>query len=319
MTEDAVPTPAAPRDHPFRMKARTLLGKRWVRFTARLLPLPILALAIWKTKPGHADLSHASWRLLAAALAINFLVYLPLRVLRWRVALTSPPALRQILFAMLEGFFVGAALGFGTGDAVRSMRLRRQAGSFGRDFGATMAERAAEIVALAILLALATAMGCTGSWAYAVSAAGIVGYVVVLAIGKRLLPSLERWPRLATILRATLAASTPKRATALTLLVLTGWMTEVGILMLALAAFGLPAQLGTALLILLGVNLAIAIPGPPVNLGTFEAGVTAALIARGIASAPALTFALSYHLLMAVPVILIGAIIFLFRGGLRGN
>jgi uncharacterized membrane protein YbhN (UPF0104 family) len=317
MTEQAVPTRAAP-DPSLGSKARKLLAKRWVRFGARLLPLPILALAIWKTKPGNVDLSHASGRLVAAALAINFLLYLPVRALRWRLALTSPPAMRQIFFAMLEGFFVGAALGFGTGDAVRSMRLRRQAGSFARDFGATMAERAAEIVALAILLALATAMGCTGRWAYALSAAGIAGYIVVLAIGKRLLPALEGWPRLATVLRATLAASTPKRAAGLTLLVLAGWMTEVVILMLALAAFGLPAHLSTALLILLGVNLAITIPGPPVNLGTFEAGVTAALMASGIASAPALTFALSYHLLMAVPVILVGATIYLFRGGMRG-
>lgn len=297
---------------------KVFLAKRWVRAIARLLPLPILALAIWKAKPWTADLSHAAWPLLAAALAINFLVYLPVRALRWRVALSSPPPMRQILFAMLEGFFVGAALGFGTGDAVRSMRLRRQAGSFARDFGATMAERAAEIVALAILLAFAAALGSTGRWAYALSSAGIAGYVATLAIGKRLLPAVERWPRLATVLRATLEASTLRRAAGLTLLALAGWMTEVIILMLSLAAFGLPAQLGSALLVLLGVNLAITIPGPPVNLGTFEAGVTAALVARGIGAAPALTFALSYHFLMAVPVILVGATIFLFRGGSHG-
>jgi uncharacterized membrane protein YbhN (UPF0104 family) len=70
-------------------------------------------------------------------------------------------------------------------------------------------------------------------------------------------------------------------------------------------------------LVLLGVNLAITIPGPPVNMGTFEAGVAGALMARGIGSAPALAFALSYHFMMAVPVILIGATIFLLRGGRR--
>jgi uncharacterized membrane protein YbhN (UPF0104 family) len=298
---------------------KVFLAKRWVRALARLLPLPILALAIWKARPWNADLSHASWRLLAAALAINFLVYLPIRALRWRVALSSPPPMRQILFAMLEGFFVGAALGFGSGDAVRSMRLRRQAGSFARDFGATMAERAAEIVALAILLALAAAAGSTGPWGYALSSAGIAGYIALLAVGKRLLPAIERWPRLATVLRATLEASTPRRAAGLTLLALAGWMTEVIILLVSLAAFGLPAQFGSAFLVLLGVNLAITIPGPPVNLGTFEAGVTAALMARGIGATPALTFALSYHFLMAVPVILVGASIFLFRGGSRGT
>jgi uncharacterized membrane protein YbhN (UPF0104 family) len=300
-------------------KMKDFLAKRWVRALARLLPLPILALAIWKTKPWNVDLSRACWPPLAAALAINFLVYLPLRALRWRVALCSPPPMRQILFAMLEGFFVGAALGFGSGDAVRSMRLRRQAGSFARDFGATMAERAAEIVALAILLALAALAGSIGRWAYALSSAGVVGYIALLVVGRRLLSAVGRWPRLATVLRATLDASTPRRAAGLTLLVLVGWMTEVSILMLSLAAFGLPAQLGSALLVLLGVNLAITLPGPPVNLGTFEAGVTAALMARGIGAAPALTFALSYHFLMAVPVILVGAAIFVFRGGARGT
>ena len=296
---------------------KVFLAKRWVRAIARLLPLPILALAIWKAKPWTADLSHASWPLMAAALAINFFVYLPVRALRWRVALSSPPPMRQILFAMLEGFFVGAALGFGSADAVRSMRLRRQASSFARDFGATMAERAAEIVALALLLALATALGSTGRWGYALASAGIAGYIAILALGRRLLPFVERWPRLATVLRATLETSTPGRAARLTLLALAGWMTEVIILMLSLAALGLPAQLGSAFLVLLSVNLAITVPGPPVNLGTFEAGVTAALMARGIGAAPALTFALAYHLLMTVPVILVGATIFLLRGGSR--
>ena len=298
-------------------KIAAFSARRGVRIAGRLLPLPILALAIWKAKPWHADLSYASWRPLAGALAINLFLYLPIRAFRWRVALLAPPALGQILCALLEGFFVGAAFGFGTGDAVRSARLRKQAGSFARDFGATMAERAAEIVALALLLALAAALGTTGPWAYALSAAGITGYVGVLAIGRRLLPTIERWPRLALGLRALLAASTPGRAALLTLLVLSGWMTEVVILVLSLSAFGLPAHLGTALLVLLGVNLAITIPGPPVNMGTFEAGVAGALMAQGIGSAPALAFALSYHFMMAVPVILVGATIFLLRGGRR--
>jgi uncharacterized membrane protein YbhN (UPF0104 family) len=303
----------------FAARIAAFSARRWLRVAVRLLPLPILALAVWKTKPWNADLSHASWRLLAGALAINLLLYLPIRAFRWRVALSAPPPLPQILCAMLEGFFVGAAFGFGTGDAVRSLRLRKQAGSFARDFGATMAERAAEIVALAILLALAAAIGTTGRWAYALSAAGIAGYLAVLAIGRRLLPTFERWPRLALGLRATLAASTPGRAAGLTLLVLIGWMTEALILMLSLSAFGLPAHPGAALLVLLGVNLAITIPGPPVNMGTFEAGVAAALMAQGIGSAPALAFALSYHFMMAVPVILIGATIFLLRGGRRDS
>lgn len=301
----------------FSAKLTAFLARRWVRVAGRLLPLPILALAIWKAKPWNADLSHASWHPLAGALAINLLVYLPIRAFRWRVALTAPPPLPQILWAMLEGFFVGAAFGFGTGDAVRSVRLRKQAGSFAGDFGATMAERAAEIVALALLLALAAALGTIGRWAYALAAAGIAGYVAVLAVGRRLLPTVERWPRLALGLRATLAASTPGRAAGLTLLVLAGWMTEIAILLLSLSAFGLPAHLGTALLVLLGVNLAITIPGPPVNMGTFEAGVAAALMAQGIGSAAALGFALSYHFMMAIPVILIGATVFLLRGGLR--
>src|SRR5262249_6147023 len=53
---------------------------------------------------------------------------------------------------------------------------------------------------------------------------------------------------------------------------LLGWATEIAQLHFVLGAFGLPADTATATLILIGINAAVALPGPPANFGTFEAG-----------------------------------------------
>ncbi len=287
--------------------------RRGLRLAVRIAIVPILIVAVVKAKPWTMDLSHAQAWPLAVALAINFGIYLPVKALRWRLALVSPPRFSQIVFALLEGGFVGAAIGFGAGDAVRSARLRREGGNFMRDFGATMAERAAEFIALALLLMIAAGIGAAPRWTIWISVAVVIGYAIVMAGGRRLVPRLARWPRIQTGLSATLEASTAGRAAGMTFYSLAGWGSEVIILMLALYAFGLPAGAGVALFVLVGINIAIAVPGGPMNLGTFEAGIVAPLMAQGIEVKVALTFALSYHALMSIPMMLVGAIVFGLR------
>jgi uncharacterized membrane protein YbhN (UPF0104 family) len=214
---------------------------------------------------------------------------------------------------VLEGLLANAAVGFGSGDVVRSARLRGTS-TFTADYGATMAERGAELVAVAMLLLIGGTVAGLGWPAIAGACACLAVYAAGLTFGRRLLPRLARWPRLASGIAAGVDASSPGRVVAMTALSLAGWLSEMVILMIGLQAFGLPSSAGTALLVLLGINVAIVVPGPPANFGTFEAGVVAALGIAGVPVDRALLFGLGYHLLMTIPTALTGAAVFLARG-----
>jgi uncharacterized membrane protein YbhN (UPF0104 family) len=282
---------------------------RWLR----LLPAVLLAVVLYREKPWARQWPSISWTAIAEMCAINFAVYLPMKAWRWKVALSAPPRFAALYASLLEGLLVSTAVGFGSGDIVRSARLRGT-GNFTADYGATMAERGAELVAVAILLLLGGTIAHLGWPANVGALACLVVYALGLVFGRQLLPRLGRWPKLAAGISAGLDASTPRRVIGMTLLSLAGWLSEVGILMIGLHAFGLPDSAATALLVLLGINVAIVVPGPPANFGTFEAGVVAALGIAGVGVDRALLFGLGYHLIMTIPTALAGAVIFLARG-----
>jgi len=93
------------------------------------------------------------------------------------------------------------------------------------------------------------------------------------------------------------------------------WTLEIATTASALAAFHLPHSAAAAMAILFGVNLALAIPAPPANLGNFEFGAGFALVALGGDKNAAAAFALGFHALQIVPVLIIGGASLLgFRG-----
>ncbi|GAC1595260.1 MAG: hypothetical protein NVS4B10_03630 [Myxococcales bacterium] len=68
--------------------------------------------------------------------------------------------------------------------------------------------------------------------------------------------------------------------------------------------------------VLFGVNLLLALPAPPGNLGNFEVGAGVSMVAMGGDAAAATAFALGYHALQLLPTLLAGAI-FLPMAGKR--
>ena len=96
---------------------------------------------------------------------------------------------------------------------------------------------------------------------------------------------------------------------------ISAWILEIATTALALSAFHLPHSIAAAMAILFGVNLALAIPAPPANLGNFELGAGFALVALGGNKDAAAAFALGFHALQIVPVLIIGGASLLgFRG-----
>jgi uncharacterized membrane protein YbhN (UPF0104 family) len=285
----------------------------------RFLPIALLGVVLLREKPWTVRLSASAPWAVAASILLNFAVFLPLKAARWRVALVAPPPFRRVLAATIEGLLASAAIGFGSGDLVRAARLRPEEGDLAVDYACTWAERGAEAFALAILVFACALAIHLGPLALGLSGLGLVGYLAMLAAGRLLVPRLARWPRVQRALSAGLQASTPRRVAVMVLLSLLGWSAEIVMLMLFQGAFGLPVSFATALLTLVGINAAIAIPAVPGNFGTFEAGAAAALIVAGAPREVAVSYALTYHLTHVVPVAFVATVIFAARSRRRSG
>jgi uncharacterized protein (TIRG00374 family) len=88
--------------------------------------------------------------------------------------------------------------------------------------------------------------------------------------------------------------------------ILSAWLFDVLTIELVLYAVGLAPTLSAGLLVLLLTNLAIAVPVTPSNLGAHELGSTLALKSLGVDVEIAAAFALLYHGLHTIPVLLLG-------------
>ncbi|HEY4393132.1 MAG TPA: lysylphosphatidylglycerol synthase transmembrane domain-containing protein [Polyangia bacterium] len=296
------------------MPAKTpRLTRARVGLILRLVPLCLLGAVLWREKPWAVRVSpNAPWAVTASIL-INFVVFLPIKAARWRLALIAPPPFRQVLAAIVEGLLANAAIGFGSGDLVRAARLRPQQGQLAVDYACTWAERGAEVLAFGVLIFIAALTTRLGMVALAFAAAAVGGYAALLAGGRFLVPRLGRWPRVQRALVAGLGASTPRRVAAMAALSLVGWASEIVMLILFQGAFHVAPSFSTALLTLIGINAAIAIPTLPGNFGTFEAGAVMALAMCGVPREVAVSYALAYHLTHVIPVAVVATGVYLVR------
>jgi len=288
---------------PARRRRRTIV--------LRCLPLGLLAVVLWREKPWAVELSASAPWAVAAAVVLNFAVSLPLKAARWRIALPDPPPFREALAATIEGLLANAAIGFGSGDLVRAARLRSGERELAVDYACTLAERGAEVLALAILIFATALVTDLGALALGLSGLTAAGYLALVGVGRLLVPRLARWPRVGRVAAAALQASTPRRVAVITALSLLGWTTEAAMLVMFQGAFHLEPSFRTALLTLVGINAAIAVPTLPGNFGTFEAGATIALVMAGAPRDVAVSYALTYHLTHVVPVAIVGTALFL--------
>ena len=283
---------------------------RW-RLALRCLPLCLLAVVLWREKPWTVQLSASAPWAVAASILLNFIVFLPLKAARWRVALEDPPPFRQALAATLEGLLANIAIGFGSGDLVRAARLERN--RLAVDYACTWAERGAEVLALAILIFAIALLTGLGPLPLVISGAIAAGYLGLLGAGRLLVPRLAGWPRVQRALSSGLQASTPRRVSIMVALSLLGWSCEIVMLVLFQRAFGLEPSFRTGALTLVGLNAAIVIPTLPGNFGTFEAGVATALILCGAPRDVAVSYAVTYHLSHVLPVAVVATALFLYR------
>lgn len=253
-----------------------------------------------------------------------------LRALRLRWLLHNKLSFMASFTALLTSSALNNVTPFRGGQVARLWMLERASGvSKPALLAINLVENLLELLVLAFIGFLASCRVTGQGWATATTPvlfAVSLGLLLVLrakpwrtarveAIGAgwraRLAHALRRFltrvqPGLQPLCEPGLAA----RALALSLL---AWLCEAVMILVCARGLAVAISFPSAILVLLGINLALALPSTPASAGPFEGATVAVLMLAGIAKEPALAFAFLYHALQVVPVTVAGLGVLLVR------
>ena len=316
------PSPRAPRHAPPKGRTRDLL------LIGGLVILVLVGLAALALATGWDETMNALRGLSAieiiALLALSLVNY-GLRGLRWHLfanRLGLPTNLAQNLRHFLGGFAMSVTPGR-IGELVRMRWIQRETGwHFDKTAPLVLVDRASDLAAMAILLALALAFSTTG----VVGGAPVVILALIgafIATRPRLMrmagdiahvATTRRFPRLfARVRRAAKSLSAFQGPTVLVaagMLGVIGWLAEGWAFHLLLVWMGADIGFWTAVGIFIFATLAGGVTGAPGGLGGAEAAMVALLVGYGTPLEIALPATLIIRLTTLWFAIAIGLLIF---------
>ncbi|MEO6951459.1 MAG: lysylphosphatidylglycerol synthase transmembrane domain-containing protein [Polyangia bacterium] len=256
-----------------------------------------------------AALARASWPLVLAAAALNF-VNLACKTARWRVLLGGRVAYWRLYHYLVTSYAASAVLPARAGEALRVVLLRRRDGLPLSDaVGPLVVEKLFEVLGLLVIVLPLPFVMPLPHWArlsIEVIAVGGLSSLVVAVVLARVLGRAEssRWHALASGLSS---MRSPMPIALAALYSVLAYAVDAAMVWLVLRALSIHVPWATPALVLLGGNLAIAVPSTPGQLGALEAGIIAGLSVVGVPLSDALAFGLVYHLMQLLPVVLVGA------------
>jgi hypothetical protein len=287
----------------------------------RILAIAAIAAGLWwfvRTmdfdKLGAA-LRHARpWPLVLTAV-LNF-VCLWGKAACWRIMLAPRHQVSTLrLFRYTIATFTASAIAPArAGEVLRVWLLKRRDGVPAADSAAVaVAEKLLDIITMLILVApVPWLLPDLPSWVargIAISAASAIAlfFVLVIAIGRvdpTKPPTLVR-----RFLTGMHVLRSPRRLLGALGALFLVWAADLAMVMAVLYALDVHLPIAAGLLILFALNLAIAVPSMPAQVGALEAGAVAALLLLHVDREVALAFALLYHALQVIPLIAAGLIL----------
>ena len=286
------------------------LARRLVSPLFSLLIIGLCILFVRKLDWGSVRSTLAESRLdLVLAAALVNMIHLFFRAWRWQLLLAP---LGQVRVWSLFRYTLGGAAASNllpgrVGEALRLLFLRSHGIAVAESFGVLFVEKVLEAASiLLLLLPLPLLMPLPSVATHTI--AGLAGICTVLgflvALSHKYPMNGNSWfARVAQGVGSLRSRHRMLRALGLSL---AAWICDGLTAVLILAAVGLPANPGYALLALLFVNIAIAVPSTPAQIGAFEAGCAFALGLVGIKTEVAVAFGLIYHMVQVLPVTLAG-------------
>jgi uncharacterized membrane protein YbhN (UPF0104 family) len=286
-------------------------SKRWHKVVARVASVVVLVgVIVWAALHlNWSELAAAfvagNWWLIGAAVIAN-IVTMSMQAWRWKLLLKSlgPVHFAQSFRALVIGFAMSSLLPAKAGELARVHMASRSMGvARGAIAGTTVLDHALNGLMFVPIMAIVPFLMPLPSWL-------AKGLIVVPAVA--LIIGVAGWllakpgahhgtheSRLRHFVAHIRHGLGPVRSPR-TILGAAGaaaivWCCEFLTTWLALSAFIPHPGFAPTVLVLTAVTLAIAIPAPPGNIGTFEAGAVLALAAMGVPKERAVAFALAFH------------------------
>jgi hypothetical protein len=247
-----------------------------------------------------------------------------LRALRLRVLLARRLSFRSAFTTLLTSSALNNVTPFRGGHVARLWMLESTAGvTKSAALAVTLVENLLEIAVLALLAFAASCLTSDQGWATVAAPLVFAGTVALLILlwataGRAARVGVARgtlrggWRgKLRQFLlrsergcRALSEPGVPARAALLSLL---AWLCEAAMILVCARSMGLALSFPLSVVVLFGINLALALPSTPASTGPFEGATVAVLLFAGIAKGPAVAFAFFYHAIQVVPVTVVGA------------
>jgi glycosyltransferase 2 family protein len=300
--------------------SRRVTRSRLVRLLVVLVPLAALvAVAVWRGSdigPIERAFRYVSWEWVAAAVLLN-LVSVVVRAEAWRTIIGQaipppPPAHRSVFSAFCVGLLGNAALPGRVGEiarvAVLTRHLRRRPGTWATIAGTVFTHRLFDFAVAVPLVVYVLYAARLPDWAVpalaVVSGVGVGLLLAAILLARRehkpVTPSLSLTRRILRMARAGLAVlSRPGPAVEALALQAAGWTAQLFAVYTAFLAFNIDASITAAALVLVLMNVAMAFPFWPGNVGIVQAAIALALLPYGVAYGRGLLFGIGLQAIEA--------------------
>jgi uncharacterized protein (TIRG00374 family) len=273
---------------------------------------------VWTTlkaaKPGDVLLS-------VAAMCSVYVV----QAIRWRVIAAGRASRRNYVGLVVGGVAANNVLPGRIGDVFRGVWLARlEQIPSGRALATVVYDRASDVMALVVLLAISLPFTVRPTWLLRIVVGGVIlallitAFLVAAHVFARLHERTERVRsrarRVARDLLDGLASPpSPGRAVVALALSLAAWGIWTVGAWLAARSLGIELSALDSLLVAAVVNLGVAIPSSPGFIGTYQWLCVSTLSLLGIDKDQALAFSILLHASWYVPTTLAGSVYVLWR------
>lgn len=248
------------------------------------------------------------WPVVAAA--VRNLGLIASKAVAWRILLGPghPVPMPRLISYTITSDAASVILPLRAGELVRLWLLRDRDGvPITHGAAVAIAEKLLDLVAMLLLVAplpwLISGLPASLDWWLASLSIGVIAALAALrVVGPRLDPA--RWP--GKVAAGLAIVQRPRAFMATVAVLFAGWLLDLAMVALVLWAVHIELPLGAGVLVLFAINVAVALPSTPGQVGAFELGALVGLHLLGVADEQSLAFAMAYHVLQVVPVVVAG-------------
>jgi uncharacterized membrane protein YbhN (UPF0104 family) len=293
---------------------------RRVALAVRAVMIAAIATCLWFFvhkmewgRLGH-ELAHAEAWPIAVAVVLGFTCLFG-KALSWHVMLAPRyhVGIARLFRYTIAAFAASVIAPARAGEVLRLWVLKRRDSVPVADAAAVaIAEKLLDGVTLLMVVApLPWLLPGLPAWVedvlLACAGIAVVSFAVVyVAVGRVDVNGGAARPWLARFVAGMHVVRSPRRLVAAMASLFLVWFADLGAVMLIAYAVGMPMSLSAGLLVLFMLNLTIALPSTPAQAGALEVGVLAATHLLHIPGERPFAFALIYHAVQVIPVLIAG-------------